>query len=302
MPSHTSARSALLFALAGFATLSIGDALVKSMAGAWPGSAVSALRYAGALLGLTVVVALKYGRAGFAVPKPRLQLGRAVGVSIATVCFFAGVMLMPLADATAIQFTSPMITGILSALFLRERPPRAVWGATAIAFLGVLVVLRPNVADLGAAALWPLGAAFGMALLMIFNRLAAGAAPVIAMQFILALFATPLLLIAAGLLHLSGLQSFHIGTPPPSVVLKSLFISFSATIAHLLIYMGTVRASAAVVAPMTYVQLLMAVSLGWIFFGEAPDLATVGGAALIVAGGLWLWRSQKVPEVAETPD
>ena len=85
-------------------------------------------------------------------------------------------MAMPLADATAIQFTSPMITGILSALVLGERAPRAVWGATALAFAGVLVVLRPNVLALGATAFYPLGAAFGMACLMICNRKAAGAA------------------------------------------------------------------------------------------------------------------------------
>lgn len=295
-----STRSALLIALAGFATLSIGDALVKSIAGEWPGPAVSALRYSAALAWLTAAIGIRHGRAGFVIPRPSLQLGRAVGVSIATVCMFIAVMAMPLADATAIQFTSPMITAVLSALFLREKASRAVWLATVLAFAGVLIVLRPNLLELGLTALYPLGAAFGMALLMIFNRRAAGLAPVLAMQWILALFATPLLLVGAGLLHLSGLPGFHIGTPPLHVVLKALFIAFSATIAHLLIYMGTVRASAAVVAPLTYVQLLVAVALGWIFFGDAPDAATIGGAALIVSGGLLLWRSQKPREVPET--
>ena len=91
-------------------------------------------------------------------PRPRLQLGRGAAVALATICFFMAVMAMPLADATAIQFTSPILTGILSALVLGERAPRAVWGATALAFAGVLVVLRPNL--LGARAwpaFWPLG-------------------------------------------------------------------------------------------------------------------------------------------------
>lgn len=301
MPGHTP-RSALLFALAGFATLSIGDALVKSMAGAWPGSAVSALRYASALVWLTVAVAAKHGRAGFAVPRPALQLGRGIGVSISTVCLFAAVMAMPLADATAIQFTSPMLTGLLSAMFLGERAPRAVWTATALAFAGVLIVLRPNLMAIGPAAFWPLGGACGMALLIIFNRKAAGLAPVLVMQFILAVFATPLLIVTALLLHWSGLPGFHIGVPPAQVVVKALIISVSATVAHLLIYMGTIRASAAVIAPMSYVQLLVAVAFGWIFFGEPPDAPTLIGAALIVGGGLWLWRSQKEPVVPETAD
>jgi drug/metabolite transporter (DMT)-like permease len=233
---------------------------------------------------------------------PWLQFGRGAGVAFATICFFLGVMAMPLADATAIQFTSPMLTGILSALVLGERAPRAVWGATALAFAGVLIVLRPNLLALGPPALWPLGAAFGMAWLMIFNRKAAGAAPALRMQFLLALVAAPLLVSAAALLHLSGVAQFHVPPPSAAIVLKCAAVAVAATLGHLLIYSSTVRASAAVVAPMTYVQLLVAAALGWLLFGSAPDLSTFAGAALIIAGGLLLWRSQRPREVPEAPD
>ena len=296
------ARSALLLAVSGFSMLSVGDAVVKSMAGEWPGTAVSALRYSFGALGLALAVGLKEGRRGFALPRPWLQAGRGAAVGLATICFFMAVMAMPLADATAIQFTSPMLTGLLSALVLGERAPKAVWGATALAFAGVLIVLRPNVLGIGAAALWPLGAAFGMAWLMIFNRKSAGLASPLAMQLLLAAVAAPLLVAAAGLLHLSGAAPFRIGVPDSAMVLKCALVAFTATVGHLLIFTATVRASAAVVAPMTYAQLLVAAGLGWAWFGDAPDAAMVGGAALIVAGGLWLWRSQKTPVVAPTPD
>jgi drug/metabolite transporter (DMT)-like permease len=289
----------LILALCGFATLSIGDALVKSMAGQWPGTAVAALRYVAGASGLAIVVALTEGRKGFRMPLPWLQLGRGAGVSIATICFFLGVMAMPLADATAIQFTSPMITGLLSALLLGEKAPKAVWGATALAFAGVLVVLRPNVLTLGAPAFLPLGAALGMSLLMICNRKAAGAASPIAMQFLVAIMAAPILVVAASLFALTGAPQFEISAPPAGVIAKCLFIACTATIAHLLIYMAAVRASAALVAPMTYVQLLIAAALGWLLFGTVPDLSTFGGAALIIGGGLFLWRSQKPREVPE---
>jgi len=296
------ARTALSLAICGFSVLAVGDAVVKSMAGAWPGTGVAALRYSFGALGLMAVVALVHGRRGFAFRKPRLQLGRGAAVALATVCFFMAVMAMPLADATAIQFTSPMLTGLFSALVLGEKAPRAVWGATALAFAGVLIVLRPEVTALGWAALWPLGAALGMAWLMIFNRKAAGAAPALAMQLALALVAAPLLVAAATLLHLSGAPQFHIGAPSLEVMLKCGVVAVSATGGHLLIYLATVRASAAVVAPMTYFQLIVALALGWAWFGNAPDGAMLGGAALIIAGGLWLWRSQKAPEVVEMPD
>jgi drug/metabolite transporter (DMT)-like permease len=294
------AGPALLLALTGFSILSVGDALVKSIAGEWPAPAVAALRYSLGAAGLGIAVALRYGRAGFVLPRPWLQFGRGAAVGLATICFFLGAMAMPLADATAIQFTSPMMTAVLSWAVLRERPPSATWVALALAFAGVLLVLRPNVAALGPAALFPVGAAFGMAWLMIFNRKAAGDAPILVMQFLVAAMAAPLLLAAAA--ALSFAPAFAVDMPSLEVVLKCAGVAVTGSLGHLLIYSATMRASAAVVSPMTYVQLIVAGGIGWAWFGDAPDAATLGGAALIIAGGLWLWRSQKAPEVAETPD
>ena len=293
-------RSALLTALAGFALLSIGDAVVKSMAGAWPGTAVSALRYSFGALGLAVVVALTEGRRGFILPRPALQIGRGGAVGLATICFFMGVMAMPLADATAIQFTSPILTALLSPLVLRERTRPVTWLATLLAFAGVLIVLRPNVVELGIVAFWPLGAAFGMSWLMMFNRKAAGLAPVMVMQFILAAIAAPLLVAAAAILDAAGGAPFQVPPPTVEVVLKCLLVAVTATLGHTLIFAAAARANATLVAPMTYVQLLVAAAIGWAWFAEAPDAATFAGAALIIAGGLWLWRAQREPHRDKT--
>ena len=292
----------LLLALAGFSVLSFGDAVVKTMAGEWPAPAVSALRYSIGAVGLAAAVAVIHGRRGFVVPRPWVQLGRGAAVSLATICFFLGVMAMPLADATAIQFTSPILTALLSGLVLRERVPRGAWLAILLAFAGVLIVLRPNVTAFGGAAFYPLGAAFGMAWLIILNRKAAGGAPALVMQFVLAVVAAPLLVMSATVLSAVAGEGFEIGWPSTEVVLKCAIVAITATVGHLLIYTATVRATAAAVSPMTYVQLLVATGLGWAWFGDAPDLTTYAGAALIIAGGLWLWRSQKAPVAAETPD
>ena len=287
------AGTGLLLAALGFASLSVGDAVVKSMAGEWPAPAVSALRYTMGALGLSAILALRQGRAAFTVPRPWLQLGRAAAVSVSTICFFLGVMAMPLADATSIQFTSPILTAILSGIVLRERVPKAAWLAILLAFAGVLIVLRPNVTEFGAAAFYPLGAAFGMAWLIILNRKAAGDAPALVMQWLLAVPAVPILIASAALLSASGAEGLRIGWPSLEVVVKCAIVAVTATTGHLLLYAGTVRASAAAVSPMTYTQLFVATALGWVWFGDAPDLATYAGAALIIAGGLWLWRSQR---------
>jgi drug/metabolite transporter (DMT)-like permease len=297
--SESRTRAALLIALAGFCSLSIGDAVVKSMAGAWPAPAVSALRYCFGAAGLALYVAFAHGRAGFVMPRPGLQLGRGAAVALATLCFFMGVMAMPLADATAIQFTSPILTALLAPFVLGERTRRATWVATLLAFVGVLVVLRPNIMEIGFAALFPIGAAFGMSWLMMLNRMTAGAAPVMVMQFLLAAVAAPLLVAAALALHLAGLV--EIGWPSAVTVLKCLGVAVFATLGHTLIFAAVGRASASVVAPMTYVQLLVAAGLGWFWFGDSPDAATFGGAALIIAGGLLLWRAQRAQDLGEAP-
>ncbi|MEO7826840.1 MAG: DMT family transporter [Allosphingosinicella sp.] len=291
-------RQAFVIALAGFCSLSIGDALVKSMAGAWPAPAVAALRYAFGAAGLALYVALSHGRAGFVMPRAGLQVGRGAAVALATLCFFLGVMAMPLADATAIQFTSPILTALLAPLVLGERTHRTTWIATLLAFAGVLVVLRPNLLEIGPAALFPLGAAFGMSWLMMLNRMTAGAAPVMVMQFLLAAVAAPLLVAAAILFHLAGYEA---GWPAPEVVAKCLGVAVFATLGHTLIFAAVARASASLVAPMTYVQLLVAAALGWLWFGDALDSATFAGAALIIGGGLLLWRAQRVRDLGEAP-
>jgi drug/metabolite transporter (DMT)-like permease len=298
-PARASARTALLIALCGFASLSCGDAVVKSMAGAWPAPAVSALRYTFGTIGLVLLVAIRHGRSGFVLPRPALQFGRGVAVSVATLCFFGGVMVMPLADATAIQFTSPVMTALLAPLVLGERTTRATWLATLLAFAGVLVVLRPNLYELGVVALFPIGAAFGMSWLMMFNRKVAGDAPMLVMQLLLAAIAAPLLILAAFLLARLGL----VAIPAPSMVVvgKCVAVACFATLGHALIFAAVERADASVVAPMTYVQLLVAACLGWLAFGDAPDATAFGGAALIIGGGLLLWRAQRVKDLGEAP-
>jgi drug/metabolite transporter (DMT)-like permease len=196
----------LLYGLAGFAMLSVGDAVVKSMAGQWPAPAIAALRYTLGVSGLGVALALAEGRAGFAFPQARFQVLSGTAVAMATVAFFSALALMPLATATAILFTAPMLTALLAALLLGEPLRRETWIASIVAFAGV-------------------------------------------------------------------------------------FIACSATTAHTLIYLATTRAGAAMVAPMTYVQLLVATAIGWGVFREPPDALTLAGAAVIVGSGIYFWRS-----------
>lgn len=286
-------RLGLLLALAGFMTLSMGDGLVKSMAGQWPGTAVAALRYFIATIALGAIIAAMRGRAGFAIVRLDIQLARGAVVALSTLSFFLGTQLMPLADVTAIQFISPIFVALLSPLMVGERAPKVVWITTMIALLGVAIVLRPNLTALGMAAFLPVAAALTLALLVIFNRKMAGLADALSLQFWVAFLATPLLIGAAALGHLSGAESLRVDAPSTSAILKCAGVALTGTVAHWLLYIATEHASAPVIAPTVYVQLLLAVVIGWLVFGEGIDLISAGGMGLIIASGLILWRSQR---------
>jgi drug/metabolite transporter (DMT)-like permease len=287
-------RAGLLYALAGFCTLSIGDAIIKGMAGAWPAPAMAATRYVVGTALLMALVARYEGVAALRLPRDPLQWLRGVAISVAAVGMFLAVWIMPLAEATTIVFTQPIITAVLAMVFLGERARLSTWLATLVAFAGVYLVLRPNFETAGWGVLLPVLSAAGMAVTIIANRKVAGRASVLAMQYYMSVTAMLFLLVASAGAHLTGIEGFRHHWPEWSVVARCAFVGVTATLAQWLIFMGTVKAGAGTVAPMTYGQLLMAVALGWIFFGDRPDLTALAGAVVIIGSGLFLWWRGRV--------
>jgi drug/metabolite transporter (DMT)-like permease len=119
------------------------------------------------------------------------------------------------------------------------------------------------------------------------------------MQVYVAVTASVLLVGATIAGHFTGVPQLQMHWPEWHVFARCAFIAFSATIAHWLIYLGTQKAGAATVAPMTYGQLLAAALLGWRFFGESPDGWSLLGAAIIIGAGLYLWRINRMREPPE---
>ena len=275
-----------LIALAGFALLSCGDAVIKSMAGEWPATAIAALRFCIAIPLLGILVLAQNGKQALVVRRPVLQAARGVSIAFASLLFFLSLFFMPQAEATAIVFVNPILTAILSLVFLRERMSHFGWLSAAVALCGVALILRPNLAELGLIALLPLIAAFFFACMMIFNRMAAGTGTAVVLQFYLALAATPLLMLFAVTGHYSGIEALQVTTPDWSIVARCAIVAVSASLAHGLIYVGTTRANAAVAAQAVYIQLPVALAIDAFIFRHWPDLAAMIGVALIIAAGL----------------
>jgi drug/metabolite transporter (DMT)-like permease len=278
-------------AVVGFALLSCGDAVIKSVGGTWPAPALAALRFTIAVPFLTLLLWHNQGRGGFAMANWHLQFWRGFAIAASSSCFFLSLFMMPMAEATAIVFISPVLTAVISALWLREPMPWHGWAATALALAGVALVLRPNLAALGVAALLPVIAAIFFSMMMLLNRRVAGTASPLAMQWVLAAVAAPVLIIFVAMGHMTGVSALHVPVPDASVVARAAVVALSASISHWLIYLGTARSSAANVAPATYVQLPVTLMLDALFFRHLPDALALGGAAMIIAAGVLLWRS-----------
>lgn len=281
-------RTGLLLAIAGFALLSCGDAIIKSVDGTWPAPALAALRFSIAVPFLALLLAQRQGVVGFAVGRWTLHFWRGFAIAASSSCFFVSLFLMPLAEATAIVFVSPVLTAAISAIWLKEAMGRRGWIATLLALGGVALVLRPNIAALGLPAFLPVVAAIFFSMMMLLNRRAAGSASPLAMQWVMASFAAPLLILFATAGHLTGAPQLVVGWPDDSVVLRAAIVALTATTSHWLIYLGTARTSAAAVAPATYVQLPVTLIIDALLFRHLPDAMALAGAMLIVGAGALL--------------
>jgi uncharacterized membrane protein len=116
---------------------------------------MAATRYVAGTLLLTVLLVRYEGVAALRLPRDPLQWLRGVAISVSAVGMFLAVWLMPLAEATTIVFTQPIITAVLAMIFLGERARLSTWLATLVAFAGVFLVLRPNFETAGWGVLLP---------------------------------------------------------------------------------------------------------------------------------------------------
>ncbi len=291
--------SGVAMALIAFAGFPIGDVIIKSMTGAWPPPAIAALRFMISAAALGLILWKLEGRAGFKVNRPWLHMARGLALTVGTFTFFIALFAMPLADAVAISFVNPILTALLSSWFLGEPMKRATWVATLVAFAGVLIMLRPNVAAFGWVAVLPLVTALGISSMIILNRMGSSERSVWGAQFYIAFWAAIFLTIAA---FISGLfiPSLTVLAPPSiEVVIKCMIVAVTATCCHYMLFRATQRASAAAVAPTVYIGLIVATIFSVFIFGDPIDgLAALGGL-LVVASGLLLWLSERRAEAAQ---
>lgn len=290
---HRRAMAGIALAVGAYCCYPMGDAVVKAITASYPGTGISALRYVISTIALGIASWLHDPQMFRTFPRPWIQIGRGAAVSISTACFFVALGFLPLGEATVIMYLNPVLIVILSRLFLGERVPQVAWAATIVAFIGVIIVIRPDMGHMQWVACLPLVSAFAMASFVILNRMGAGSGSILHTQFLISLMAMLCSSLIALGGHLTGVERLHLSLPPVRVLMGCAVVAITATAAHGLLIMATERVSAGRIAPFAYMQLLVAVVLGMVFFEDRPDWITALGAGLIVAAGLTTWRAQQ---------
>ncbi|MBB3393538.1 MULTISPECIES: DMT family transporter [unclassified Rhizobium] len=225
-----------------------------------------------------------------------LQVLRVLLATLDVGLFYAAVAYLPLADVMTFYMAGPIYVAALSHFFLNERIGWRRWLAVFVGFCGVVIALRPSSAMLSLPSLFGIVGSLSFAVALVLNRYLRNTSDttLVTWQMIAALLVGAVL---------------SIGTWQPTTQVElggMLALGVVASCAHLLITRSLKLAPASLLAPLQYSLLIWAIALGYLFFGDVPDLYVITGATIIVIAGLFIFHRKNlletVPPEAVAPD
>jgi drug/metabolite transporter (DMT)-like permease len=223
-------------------------------------------------------------RNGLKTDNPMAHLWRGLVGTLGMGLGFAGLGLLPLPDVTAIGYASPLLVVIFAAMFLNERVRFVRLSAVAMGLVGVMIVLSPRLSlgeDIDAretlGAVVVLGSAFFAALAQVFIRKLVQTETTAAIVFWFFVTATLLSLITT---------YWGWVWPDPAEFAMLVMAGILGGIGQILVTSSYRYADASLIAPFDYTSMLLAIAVGFFFFGEVPTLTMLTGAAIIIASGV----------------
>ena len=224
------------------------------------------------------------------------QFMRGFFLAGATLLFFTAIQHMPVANAIAIFFVEPLILTALSAIMLKESVGLRRWGAVIVGFIGALFILRPGFLSFGWHAILPLGTAFLFALYIIFTRRLSTSGSMLAIQFYTGVSGSLLLGIILLFTSLLQLDGFTATLPNQFEFLLLALVGIFSFVCHGLIVLAAKNAPAAVIAPLSYIEIVSATFFGYLVFGDFPDNWTWIGIAIVIASGLYVAHRERLQQ------
>jgi drug/metabolite transporter (DMT)-like permease len=241
-------------------------------------------RYFFALL-LSGLIIIKAGEPSLMAARyPKLQIARGLMLMISTVLNFVAISKLQLAQTSAIFFTIPLWVCALSVPLLNEQVGIRRWSAVIAGFLGVLVIMRPGTENFHWAMLLSIGSAFCGAIYNILTRKVGGKDRAETSLFYVGL---------VGCFAASLSLPWTWVTPQGVQWLLLIFMGLAGGIGQLMLIEAHRKAPASALAPFVYTQIIWMILVGFIVFGDVPDLWTIAGAAIVVASGLFIFARER---------
>lgn len=287
--AHPATRTA---AGIGLVILAIGlftvmDAIGKGLMARYPVPQVVWARYFFQLSWMMLLLP-RVGAAGL-VRTTRLgtNIVRGLLLAFSTIFMFGAISFVPLADAYTITFIAPLLVTVFSIPMLGERVGWRRWTAVCAGFIGVLIVIRPGFGMAHWALALPLVTAVGFALYQILTRKVSGTPgeTAFAMLFHLAWVGTAIL---------TAVVPFFWQTIAPLDWLPMAAMGALGGLGHLILIRALTIAPASLLAPFAYTQIAWALLLGYLVFGDVPDVWMLLGGAVIIASGLYVFYREAV--------
>jgi drug/metabolite transporter (DMT)-like permease len=240
------------------------------------------------VFGLVVIAPLlvRQGASLFATKRLDLHVVRALLNVVSMLSFFVGLSMTPLARATALSFTAPLFTALLSALFLGEVFRWRRWTAIFAGFCGALIILRPGLQtfDFGSVLVLVSSLLWSMALIDI--KVLGRTDSSMTITAYVTVLMIPMTLVPAMLVW---------QTPMPELWGWLIFIGVIGTLGQLIVTEAVKLADMTVLMPFDFLKLVWAAFLGIIFFAEVPDLLTWFGGAIVFGSSFYIaWREAKL--------
>jgi len=267
-----------MLAMLGFASM---DAISKWLVADYAIGQMMWIRYAVFCVFAWFVVRRRGLITSMRTQRPWLQGGRALLAVVESAVFVLAFNYLPLADTHAVAATSPLIVIALGALFLGERAGLARWLAVAVAFVGMLMIVRPGLKTFDWPVLLPLLGALLWAAYQVLVRLCSrtdSPDTTLVWSAFVAFAATTMV------------GPWQWRWPDATAWGLLIAIALLGSLAHYTLIKALDHAEAGAVQPYSYTLLVWAAALGALVFGDIPDHWTLAGAAIIVASGLYTWH------------
>ncbi len=281
-----------VFALATFsiALFAVMNVCVKLSAATH--SVVEIMFFRNLMAAVPVMILIRNHPQGWALLKTSRPLGHftrgAVGIC-GMAFFFMSFSRLPLADATALSFATPLVLTALSVPFLGEKVGIFRWAAVIAGFIGVLIIAKPSGnADLTGIAIALSGAVMSAFAMMMVRKLGSSEhALTIVLYF--SLFGTMCSAVAL---------PWFWSTPTAESLLWLCLTGLAGGGAQVLLTQAYALAPAAYVSPFSYLAIIFAAVFGWGIWGEVPSMNVAVGSAIVVGSGLFILYRETVKKVA----